>query len=239
MLPQPKVFPSELAQKVIDQYDTAIANLDEQIGIFLDWLKEMGIYEDTLIILTSDHGEFLGEHDLVEHSKDVYQEVIWVPTIIKYPGQHDGIMDETVISSVDIPNVVFSMFPRGVCRRHRHLLRYALGDHAVVSENYYTRSMDLFNPVWGKRFNRIRTVVFEWPYKYIESSDGNNELYDIQADPKESINLISHKPKLAVRLMKKLNRFRRKWKLTQVPGAVKPLSQEDRQRLKSLGYVGS
>ncbi|MCZ6816562.1 MAG: sulfatase, partial [Planctomycetota bacterium] len=90
VMPGTGPIPSDLVARVTDQYDTAVANVDAAIGSLLDKLESMGIYDRTLIVLTSDHGEYIGEHHLVEHSKDVYQEVLWVPLIVKGVGQTSG-----------------------------------------------------------------------------------------------------------------------------------------------------
>ena len=56
--------------------------------------------------------------------------------------------------------------------RERHLARfpYLPGEHAVIAENYYTRANDLYHPRWGQRFDRVRTALYDWPYKLIRSS---------------------------------------------------------------------
>ena len=80
---------------LISQYDGEIAYLDSEIGILLNKLKEQNLYDNTLIILTSDHGEYFGEHFLITHSKDIYEPVMRVPAIIKYPYSAErGARDE-------------------------------------------------------------------------------------------------------------------------------------------------
>lgn len=127
-------IPHALVRKVVDQYDTAIANVDEQFGALLDKLETMGVYDNTVIVVTSDHGEFLGEHRLVEHSKDVYEEVLWVPLIIKYPGQRAGEVRDTLVSSTDIPRLLLSQFPPDLAERYAALFPDLPGNHEVLSE---------------------------------------------------------------------------------------------------------
>ena len=181
-----------LRQQVIDQYDTGVANVDEQIGLLLDQLKDLGLYENTQIILTSDHGEYFGEHHLVEHSKDVYQEALWTPLIIKDPGQKEGRVAEELVSSIDVPFLIFEQFEGKFGDKNLERFPAVPGEHLVIAENRYTRQKDLFNEQWGQRFNRLRAVVYQGqgPYKYIHSSDSNHELYDLEQDPFEEHNLI-------------------------------------------------
>ena len=71
---------------LLAHYDGEIAYLDYYMGKLFEKLKELGIYDNTMIIITSDHGEFFGEHDYWYHSHELYEEVIKIPLIIKYPG---------------------------------------------------------------------------------------------------------------------------------------------------------
>ena len=231
-------IPWELAQKVIDQYDTAVANLDEQIGLLLDRLQDMGLYDNTMIVLTSDHGEYFGEHYLVEHSKDVYQEVIWVPLIIKEPRQRVGRRDDKVISSSDLPYLIWSEFPEETAQKYRAEFPNAPGNHPVIVENYYSRAKDLFNPVWGKRFDRIRTALYDWPYKYIHSSDGKSELYHLDYDDREAVNLIDKDPDRAQRMLTVLREYVDSRPTFEEFIEQPPMSEEELKKLKSLGYVG-
>ena len=101
VLPATDPVDQDLAGQVIDQYDTAIANLDEQVGALLDRLERDGGAGDTVIVVTSDHGEYFGEHHLVEHSKDIYQEAIQVPLIERGVGQQEAVTDDTLVVSHD------------------------------------------------------------------------------------------------------------------------------------------
>ena len=232
-------IPEDLVQRVVDQYDTAVANLDEQIGVLLDRLREMGLYDNTMIILTSDHGEYFGEHYLVEHSKDVFQEAVWVPLIIKEPRQRRGKRDDTIISSSDMPYLIWSQFPEQTAEKYRGQFPNAPGNHPVISENYYSRAKDLFNPVWGKRFDRIRIAIYDWPYKYIHSTDGRPELYHLEYDGREAVNLVQKDPKRARRMLAELRNYMESRPTFQEFIKQAPLSDEELKKLKSLGYVGN
>jgi arylsulfatase A-like enzyme len=64
----------------------------------------LGIFDSSVVVLTSDHGEYFGEHQLVAHSKDVYQEALRVPLLVKAPGQQRrGRVVDTPASLVDLP----------------------------------------------------------------------------------------------------------------------------------------
>jgi arylsulfatase A-like enzyme len=239
VLPVKRPVPLDLARRVIDQYDTAIANLDEEVGALLDRLKQREFDENAVIVITSDHGEYFGEHRLVEHSKDVYQEALRVPLLVRTPGQREARTADTLAVSNDLPHLIVSNLPEET--RERIVVRFpdAPGNHTVLAENYYTRSDDLFHPAWGRRFDRVRRAVFDWPYKLIHSSDSKHELYDLDADPREERNLYSDRPDVVERLAIALHEL-----LTARPDPVPeseldPLDDDLRRQLKALGYLGS
>ncbi|MBN2345735.1 MAG: sulfatase-like hydrolase/transferase [Candidatus Aminicenantes bacterium] len=89
------------------QYDGGLAYLDHHFGRLMDELKKRGLFEKALIILTSDHGEFLGEGGRYGHAITLENEIIHVPLVIKYPGQREPAIVEENCSQVDIlPTVV-------------------------------------------------------------------------------------------------------------------------------------
>jgi len=238
VMPGTNPVPAGLQQKVIDQYDTALRNLDTGIGELIDRLKRLGVYDNTVFVVTSDHGEFFGEHLLVEHSKDVYEEVLSVPLIVKYPGQNEGIVDATVVSATDLPHMILSAFSGENWEAQLGKFPDAPGNHEIISEIYYTRTKDLFHPVWGHRFDRIRTAIYDWPFKYIDSSDGEHELYNLEVDRVEGVNLVGSDEATANRLAGRLREFFDSRYRSQERVDQKPLTEEERRRLKSLGYIG-
>lgn len=238
VLPAKGPLPLELRQKIVDQYDTAVANLDEQIGRLIARLKVLGLFEDALIVITADHGHYFGEHFLTGHSKDVYQPALWVPLIVKAPGQSCGSIIEQRVSLAMVPNLICAHLPPEMAGRSAEHFREAVGAAVVLAENYYTRSKDLFGKSWSERFNRIRRAVFIGRYKYIDSSDGQNELYDLQTDPAESTNLLNASPELGTRLAKALEEFLAgRQKLRHPDAAGPPLSEEELRMMAALGYI--
>jgi arylsulfatase A-like enzyme len=238
ILQRKEPFPDEKLQLLIDQYDTAIYNLDAELGFLFRTLEHLGLYNNTLIVLTSDHGEFFGEHELIDHGKDVYQEVLWVPLIVKYPGQQEGHLDDTPVSGVHVPQLVVSQLPGPMAERSlRHFLR-GPGRGAVVGENYFTMPYDFnANPWERERFDRVRTAFYEWPYKYIRDSTGAHELYDLEEDPGETVDLCDRESEVARRLAGQLEAHEAAGRRV---GSFRPASApnaEQVENLRSLGYL--
>ena len=231
--------PMDLAQKVVDQYDTGIANADQSLGVLFDGLRDLNLLDETVILLTSDHGEYFGEHRLVEHSKDVYQQTLWIPLIVRAPGQKRGRRIDTVASSTDVPHLILSEFPDPLRAELLPLFPNATGNHVVISENYYSRSNDLYDERWGHRFDRVRTAIYDWPHKYIRSSDGRHELYTLDTDPREAVNLYTDDDPHARRLAAELARFQAQ-RLEAIDRSSKTpveLNEELREQPRSLGYL--
>lgn len=83
-------------------YEAEVAYMDHQIGRFFEELKAKGLYDDAMIILVSDHGEFLGERGLFEHSYRLDRELTAVPLLIKWPRQTVARVDDALVSHVDL-----------------------------------------------------------------------------------------------------------------------------------------
>ncbi|MFB6212574.1 MAG: sulfatase [Candidatus Magasanikbacteria bacterium] len=96
----------DLSEEEIDvirsRYDAGLAYLDHRIGEIIEHLKKEGIYDETMIIITSDHGELFGEDGLFYHALSIRQELIHVPLIVKYPGQEEGEVVEKPVSLLDL-----------------------------------------------------------------------------------------------------------------------------------------
>jgi hypothetical protein len=134
--------------------------------------------------------------------------------------------------------MILSAFPGENWAAHLGKFPDAPGNHEIISEIYYTRTKDLFHPVWGHRFDRIRTAIYEWPFKYIVSSDGEHELYNLEVDRVEAKNLVHSDEATASRLAGRLQEFFESRSRSHERVDQQPLTKEERRRLKSLGYIG-
>lgn len=232
--------PRELVRQVTAQYDMGIANADLGVGRIVEHLKKNGQYGNTVIMVTSDHGEYLGEHGLVGHSKDVYEEAIRVPLLVRYPGMRKGEVVDDLVSGVHVPYLLLAGCPKSMRERYRSLCPHQPGTHPVVAENHYARGREFSNGHWGRHFHRVRTATYDGTHKFIRSTDGNDELYDLGTDPAESRNLIENHPETAERLAKQLDNFR-PWpepaSKTELAEDMAPLSEQEIEEMKALGYL--
>ncbi len=102
-----KALPGETRQFLIDLYDTSIFYADEAlVGGVVRYLKAEGLYDEAMIVVTSDHGEEFYEHGSWEHGHSVYNEVIRVPLVIKYPGNKIKGEEQRLVSITDIAGII-------------------------------------------------------------------------------------------------------------------------------------
>ncbi|HEV2843584.1 MAG TPA: sulfatase, partial [Thermoanaerobaculia bacterium] len=110
---QGKISDSAAVAHLRSLYDTEVRYTDRELGRFLDLLKWLGLYERSFVILTSDHGEEFAEHGGLEHGKTLFEEVLRVPLIVKYPGgRWAGQRVGGAVSLVDVvPTVLAGLTP--------------------------------------------------------------------------------------------------------------------------------
>jgi arylsulfatase A-like enzyme len=227
----------ELVARIAVQYDHGIAWLDQAVESVATQLRARGLWDETLLIVTSDHGEFLGEHGLVEHSKDIYQEVLRVPLIVRAPGQTSGRVVAERTSLAALPQLVLAHVPGPEAVRQRERFPVHGADAAVLAEVHFTRGKDLAQP-WGARFQRERFALFAERWKLILSTDGQDELYDLEADPLESRNLAAEKPRLFEALAARLRAAVAAGAASAGSTSEAPeLSAAQLEELRRLGYL--
>jgi arylsulfatase A-like enzyme len=219
------------------QYDGEIAYVDNQVGILLDKLKELNLYENTLIIITSDHGEFFGEHGFWFHAHELYQEVIKIPLIIKYPLSSKRGADSGRVSLVDIMPTILDVLNLPIPQEVQGVILLE-AEGTVLSEVYKHKYKQ---PNKGKNFARELKALFSDNYKYIKEyrndSDEYYELYDIENDPEELQNLASSMPDKAEEMNKKLQEWLQHSQYQTVKDKPVKIDDATKEALKALGYI--
>lgn len=217
----------ELRAKYRDAYDGEIATVDAIVGLFLADLDRRGLYDDALIVLTSDHGEGLGDHGEAEHGVLLYREALQVPLVVKLPGRRlagkrVGAPAQLVDLLPTLAAAAGAKVPEGL--PGASLIELAEGrvpaDRAIYSETLYPR----LHLGWSE----LRSLV-DARHHYIESP--SPELFDVVADPRETKNLRDERRRESFALAGKLEPV----PLNLVaPGSGDP---EERARLAALGYL--
>jgi arylsulfatase A-like enzyme len=176
-------------------YDGSLAYLDQELGRFFRELDRLGLRERTLIVLTSDHGEHFGEHDLVDHGTSLYWPVLHVPLAVWLPGRAlAGLRVESPVSLRDIPATVVDLagLP-GAEMPGTSLARFWRGgappDSAPVLAEVFQSSALPAGRNGPIRHGDLYALV-SGRLHYIRNGDGTEELYDVGDDPREERNLV-------------------------------------------------
>ena len=211
-------FLPEDRPSIMALYDGAIRNLDMEIERYVKKLEELGILDDTLIIITPDHGEEILERGSLGHAScsmagTLYDENIRIPLIMRYPkALPQGRVIETQVSQVDIMPTIFDMlgYPMPELTEGHSLMPLIRGKDIDLKEETHCETLvcGMQTLDWDKRMKwAVRTP--EWKLIYSQDPEGNYyELYNLKNDPAEKINLINKESKIANELKKKLRKRR-------------------------------
>jgi arylsulfatase A-like enzyme/Flp pilus assembly protein TadD len=215
-------------------YDGEIAFADAQVGRLFDYLKRQHLYENSIVILASDHGESLGEHGEKTHGFFIYNATLHVALIMKVPGDPPRVVQQGV-SLVDVmPTILQSLeIPRPASIQGQSLLGLIMGRQSGSAPGQYAEN---YAPLIHFGWNRL--LSFEWRgMKYIETT--RPELYDLKTDPLELHNLFSTHQALAHemngRLQDLVRRFTPASKTSSA--AAQPTDPALLASLRSLGYA--
>jgi arylsulfatase A-like enzyme/Tfp pilus assembly protein PilF len=209
-------------------YDGEVAYADELVGRFLDRLKARGVYDRALVVVTSDHGEGLGDHAEEEHGMFLYREAVRVPLFIRLPrGARGGLRVKGTVAQADVAATLLDLAGvaapglDGVSLREA-IAKGAAGGRPVYSETLYPR----YHFGWSELF-----AATDPRYRYIRAP--RPELFDVTADPGEKTNLASARVATASAMAGWLER---QASAAATPQEVDPATRE---KLQALGYVGS
>jgi choline-sulfatase len=225
--------PEPFKSRHFDPYIGEIAFADAQIGRLLDALEHRRLLDRTLVIVTADHGESLGEHGERDHGVFIYESVLRVPLIICAPGVRTGRVD-SVARLIDIMPTVLDVLGFELPQMDGVSLIGALrgdghpDDLEAYAESLYPQRFGC-SPVRALRDGRFKIIDAPRP-----------ELYDLERDPFEEHNLYQQRRAAADGLRRRLDALADRGDDAYLDrGAESVAPAELRERLAALGYVGS
>ncbi len=229
-------------------YEGEIEFFDSQFIRLLNYLKQSGIYDSTLIILTADHGEELYDHYGWEHTSSLYDEIVHIPLIMKLPlSANAGTVDSSLISEIDYAPTILKL----------------VGFDSptdwdgwnIFDSNYHNNCVVMQGRNPGGEIEGVRTLDYKWfeadsgfvhirYTRYHKNADKRciyplKSLYNLSMDPKEKNNLY-----YSIESASTLDTLRKTKKETMssmrgkaVKGENAVLSKKDIERLKAIGYI--
>jgi len=188
-------------------YDEKIYDADGRFGRFVDGLRELGLLNKTIIIVASDHGTEFYEHKRFDHGHTLYQELIHVPLIIRAPG-FNGVREvSSQVSTLDIMPTVLQMV--GI-QPNEAVKAQMKGINLIPAMKGKDVSRDVYSETDYRLYTHKRSIITTDGWKFIltlaESPNKRNvkELYNLNADPHETNNLIDSEPRIVYELEQKL-----------------------------------
>lgn len=188
-----------VSERARNAYDDCLRYLDEQIGRLLGELERRGVLENTLVVVTSDHGEGFGEHNLSGHGISLYRQELHIPLLMALPSRvPEGVVVPVPVSLRDIAPTIASLtaagsdeFPGTSLDRwwNAEDLHRLTPHPPVLSEVDRAARVPPEMSHAPARRGRMRSLVADG-WIYIRNGDHREELYDLHSDPEEEHNLV-------------------------------------------------
>jgi arylsulfatase A-like enzyme len=222
-----------------DQYDASIREADDALGPFLDWLETSAHLEDTIVVITSDHGEEFWEHGQIGgHALSLHREVLMVPLVIAGPGIGSGRVStptglvDLVPTLLDLVGLPVPAAVEGVSRASE---LWGVGSPGAEPDRSEASP--------GKRVSEIdwqlslRSVMTGDWHLIVDRRTGRSRLFAVPDDPREATDLAKEHEEVVDALLDHLSRFDAARERRDPVPLLEQLTPEERERLRRLGYA--
>ena len=226
---------AQLVPELLRAYAGDIGFMDIHFGRFMDGLRERGFYDDTLIVVTADHGEEFLDHGDFSHGKTLYNEMIAVPLLIKLPANAGaGSVNEDLANHIDIAPTILSI--AGLTTPESMAGQPLLAADGAFLNAHATHAFSETS-IEEDDWTAVQTADSKFIVHGSEKQqEHTRELYNLAVDPKEKNNLIAANPPVAAELNTLLNVF--------VSGRgsegvenLDQLAPGVQEQLRALGYI--
>lgn len=185
-------------QQIINVYDDKLRYIDFNLNRLYCFLEDVGIKDEVVIIITADHGEEFYEHGSFGHIAKFYEEIIHIPLIIYGCAE---IVNSKLVSQIDLAPTILSLYGISPPERYRgvnlfsdRFREYVICEASHDEEGVYIQGFKIRKPIYAS----YSCVTKKW--KYILYKGKIEELYDLENDPREKINVINNNPEIAEKL---------------------------------------
>ena len=230
-------------------YRAELAYLDHRIGELRNHLEATGEFENTVFVVTGDHGENIGDHGMMDHQYCLYDTLLHVPLVVHGPGFEGGQVDDLVqltdlaltlldAADIDAPELREASQGRSFHPRAETTPR----EHAIAEYMAPQPSMDALRERVGtladdiERFDRSLRAIRTDDEKLIRGSDGMRELYELGDDPEEATDIAPERPERISALESELDEWLDTFEHADASGEVS-MTDETEARLEDLGYL--
>ncbi len=216
-------------------YRGEVEYMDQQLGLFFQFLKDEGLYDKSLIIMAADHGESLGQHEERTHGFFIYEATVRVPLIIRAPFKFPTGRIKNIVELVDLAPTILEVLdiPIPPSYQGQSLLGLMFGNETREKEIAYTET---YYPRLHFGWSELKALYYDNHWKYILAP--KEELYDFETDKGEKENLALKKSYQAQKVKERFGKFiREKSQNAKTPGETKQLDKDDLQKLAALGYL--
>ena len=178
-----------LWQGYLQRYFANITQLDDAIGMVVSELKKMGLFENTIIIYTSDHGDAGGSHNMIDKHYVMYEEEVHVPLIMRIPGVQSKKIDQFINNQLDMAATLCDLYGLNYSTQGESIIPLIMNDTDSCSWREYA-----FSNYNGQQFGLfVQRMIRDKNMKYVWNLTDTDELYDLVKDPWEMNNLIKDK----------------------------------------------
>jgi len=222
--------PPQTLEHYISQYDGEVRYTDDRIGEFLAQLRRLGLLDNTVVIVTADHGEAFIEHGEFDHGNELYDEELHVPLLLHLPGGHGA------GSKVDVPVSGVDLLPTLAALTEVEAPTETQGRNLLpIIDAGHGRERPLFAAAESRR----RAVRYE-NWKLVQLKGGKRRrLFDLSTDPHEQHDLSAARPDKLRELLELLREHERQSAqiLAKRPSHRERMNKETKAGLKALGYL--
>ena len=233
-------------------YDDEIRYLDRKVGEVLEFLKTTGLEENTLVIITADHGEHFGEHHLLNHQFSLYEPLVRVPLIVRYADRFKAGEEERLVQSHDVYPTILELagmewkrVPGQTCQsllEPPSEARTGISEYLMFDVGHLERVSLAYPQIDLSRFTRRLRAIQRENMKLIRPVPGKPELYDLADDPMETRNLADQKPDVTRELAGTLDAWSQSFEHYVAAPAPRDLparapSADEIKAMRGLGYI--
>ena len=225
-------------------YDAEIAYVDARIGDLLAFLRSVDALDNTLIAITSDHGENIGDHGLMDHQYCVCDSLARVPLIIHYPAALAAGDDAAPVQHTDLLPTFLDLaqaapaipLPGQSLISQSPVSDLQITQYTAPHRHRFARRHPNFDPA-SKGFDRTYDAIVQEGFKLIRSNQGELWLYDLANDPDEMNDLAGAQPARVGRLTAGLDAWLSEHPPLTEAAAAPELDEDLQKHLRGLGYL--